>query len=82
MKAGAGTLILSGSDSYTGGTSISAGILQIASKTALADGSSLSVGAGSAFIYDPSAAPGDFRRVARRASRWPWSPFPSPALSH
>ena len=68
VKAGAGTLILSGSDSYTGGTSVSAGILQIASKT---------VSGRRQFAFRrrrlrlhlrPVRGASDFRRVARRAA--------------
>jgi autotransporter-associated beta strand protein len=42
---GPGTLVLSGSNTYTGGTFVWSGTLQVSSSAALADGSSLSVGA-------------------------------------
>ena len=58
VKTGAGTLVLAGSDSY-GGTTVDAGTLVITSAFALPDGTSLTVGAGGTFIFDPSqvAAP-------------------------
>ena len=46
VKDGLGTLILSGSDTYTGGTSVIAGTLIAASGAAVPDGTSLTVGAG------------------------------------
>jgi autotransporter-associated beta strand protein len=51
-----GQLILSGSNSFTGGASVLGGTLTLTSSEALADASSLTVGAGGVFIYDPSAA--------------------------
>ena len=55
IKVGTGTLILSGSNTYGGGTNVDAGTLTITSNFALPDGTSLSVGAGSTFVFDPSA---------------------------
>jgi autotransporter-associated beta strand protein len=51
---GAGMLILSGTNSYTGGTIVEAGTLIVTANTALADGSSLAVGAGGVFVFDPT----------------------------
>ena len=53
-KIGAGTLILDGTGLYTGGTTVESGTLDVASPTALADGSSLTVGdgMGSEFVFD------------------------------
>ena len=56
MSGTGGTLILSGSDSYTAGTYVDAGTLIAASGAALADGTSLTIGAGGLFLFDPSAA--------------------------
>ena len=56
MKDGASALILSGSDSYTGGTTVNAGMLIATSATALPAGTSLTVNAGGTFIFDPSVA--------------------------
>jgi autotransporter-associated beta strand protein len=53
---GGGELILSGSDSYSGGTTVTAGTLIAAANTALPGGTSLTVGAGGVFIFDPMRA--------------------------
>ena len=55
LKTGAGELILSGSDAYTGGTTVEGGVLMITTAAALPTGSSLAVGAGGTFIFDPTA---------------------------
>jgi hypothetical protein len=53
----AALLILSGSsNSYTGGTVVATGTLEITSAGAIPDGTSLTVGAGGTLIFDPSAA--------------------------
>ena len=56
---GDGTLILGGSDSFTGGTTVSGGTLIALTSAALPDGTSLTVGAGGTLDFDPmaSAAP-------------------------
>jgi len=54
VKTGPATLILSGTNIYTGGTTVSAGILAITSASALPDGHRLIVGAGGTLIFDPS----------------------------
>jgi fibronectin-binding autotransporter adhesin len=51
-KSGAGTLVVSGTDTYTGGTTVIGGTLVIASPSAIADGTSLTVGAGATFAFD------------------------------
>jgi len=55
-KIGTGTLVLSGTDSYSGGTTVSAGTLVATSNTALPGGTSLIVSAGGTFIFDPGQA--------------------------
>jgi len=55
-KAGNGTLVLSGTDNYTGGTTVRDGTLVITSDTAIAGGTSLTVAAGGTFVFDPSLA--------------------------
>ena len=47
-KTGSGTLVLSGTNTYSGGTTVLAGILQLTNSNALASGSSLTVRAGQA----------------------------------
>ncbi len=55
-KGTSGTVILSGSNSYAGGTVVNAGTLVDASANSLPDGTSLTVGAGGVFVFDPSQA--------------------------
>ena len=52
-KLGANTLILSGTNSYTGGTTVEAGTLLATTNTATPDGTSLTVAAGGTFAFDP-----------------------------
>ena len=54
--SGGGELILSGSNTYTGGTDVVGGTLVVASPTALADGTSLTVGANATSFFGASAA--------------------------
>ena len=50
-----GTLILSGTNNtYSGGTYVESGTLYVQNSGALPDGSSLTVGAGGTFIFDPT----------------------------
>jgi len=53
-ETGSGTLILSGSNSYSGGTDIEVGTLVATNSNALPGGTSLIVAAGATFIFDPS----------------------------
>ena len=52
----AGTVVLSGTNSYSGGTVVSAGTLIVTSASAIADGTSLMVGAGGVFAFPSSEA--------------------------
>ena len=56
MNGAGGTLILSGSDSYTGGTIVDAGTLVVTNAGALPTGTSVTVGAGGTFVFDPTVA--------------------------
>jgi alpha-galactosidase len=56
-KQGPGALILAGSNNYTGGTFVNAGTLILDTSTALADGSSLTVGQGASSLFAPAAGP-------------------------
>ena len=56
LKIGGGQLILSGSDSYGGGTTVSAGTLIVNNGTAITDQTALIVGAGGTFVFDPSVS--------------------------
>jgi fibronectin-binding autotransporter adhesin len=51
VKTGGGELILGGTNSYTGGTIVSAGTLVVAAPDSLADGTSLTVGANATTIF-------------------------------
>jgi alpha-L-arabinofuranosidase len=53
-ESGPGTLVLSGADSYTGGTSVTAGKLVLDSSSAIAAGTSLTAGANTAAIFPGS----------------------------
>ncbi|MGA2259221.1 MAG: autotransporter-associated beta strand repeat-containing protein, partial [Thermoguttaceae bacterium] len=54
--SGPGTLVLSGSNSYTGGTTVCAGTLKIESSAAIPSDTSLTVGAGGTLVFDPEAS--------------------------
>ncbi len=55
-KTGAGELVLSSSDTYSGGTVVEAGTLEVTSTSALPTGTSLIVGARGTLAFDPSVA--------------------------
>jgi autotransporter-associated beta strand protein len=55
VKQGAGTLVLSGSDTFRGGATVSDGTLIATSVAALASGTNLTVGGG-AWMFDSSSA--------------------------
>ena len=58
LKTGAGELILSGSNTYQGGTIVSAGTLAVTNHNALPNGSSLTVGAGAGQLFAAPEAGG------------------------
>ncbi|MGA2256119.1 MAG: DNRLRE domain-containing protein [Thermoguttaceae bacterium] len=51
-----GSLILSGSNNYGGGTTVKTGTLYVTNSHAIADRTSLTAGAGGTFIFEPSVA--------------------------
>ena len=53
-KTGSGTLYLSGANTYTGGTVVSAGAVIVSAANALPNGSNLTVGANVAQFLSPS----------------------------
>ena len=53
---GPGTLILGGADTYSGGTFVDAGTLEVTAAAALPAGASLTVGAGGTFLFDPTGS--------------------------
>ena len=56
MNGADGTLILSGTSSYTGGTNVNVGTLVLANNTAMPDGTALTIGGGGTFVFDPTQA--------------------------
>lgn len=55
-KTGSGTLVLSGVNTYSGGTTVNQGTLIVTDASALPTGTSLVVGAGGILVFDPSQA--------------------------
>ena len=55
LVAGPGTVVFSGTNSYTGGTEVESGALLVTNAYSLPADGSLTVGAGSNFIFDPTA---------------------------
>ena len=49
-----GTVVLTGTNTYTGGTTVSAGTLVVNNSSAIAANTSLTIGAGGAFVFDPT----------------------------
>jgi len=76
-KLGLGTLVLSGTNNYSGGTVVNAGILAITSSSALPDGQSLTVGAGGTLIFDPSFS-GSSIQAASPVAMSAVAPVPEP----
>jgi len=62
-KIGAGSLLLSGTNTYSGGTTVSDGTLDVTNSDALPAGSSLTVGAGGTLVFDSTAATSPTRAV-------------------
>ncbi|MCG7509059.1 autotransporter domain-containing protein [Mesorhizobium retamae] len=59
-KLGAGTLVLSGANSYTGGTTISQGMLSVGATGALGSGA-VAVGTGSALLFQNGTSAGNLK---------------------
>ena len=78
---GEGTLILSGTGSYGGGTTVDGGMLELTSPTALADGSSLTVGQGSDPEFVSRASLGDSLLAAAGGAGGASSPAASPGVT-
>ena len=73
-----GTLILSGTNTYGGGTYVDAGTLVVQNSAALLDGSSLVVGAGGVFVFDPSRMAGSREQGAGSEAAAGVAPVPEP----
>jgi autotransporter-associated beta strand protein len=76
-KTGAGVLTLSGTNGYTGGTTVSGGTLVLANNEAIADGTSLTVGDPSAFLPAP-VVPNSAVTVGSGLSDAAIAPVPEP----
>ena len=74
LKIGSGELLLSGSDDYSGGTIVDAGTLIATNAYALPAGTSLNVGAGGTFIFDPSVSAAPMASAAASQA----NPVPEP----
>ena len=70
-KIGSGALVLSGTETYTGGTIVSDGTLIITDDSALPGDGSVTVGAGGTLIYDPTQQAAAQRRTSRRCPNRP-----------
>ena len=82
LKDGAGTLVLSGSNTYSGGTTVTAGTLIATNSHSLPDGMSLTVVAGGTLIFDPSyrvASPVSPLGTSSTAMGSPINPVPEPS---
>ena len=77
-KTTAGTLILSGTDTYTGGTFVNEGTLIVTNPRAIADGTSLTVGAGGTFIFDPTVTGSAMDATSLRTVSPMVAPVPEP----
>jgi fibronectin-binding autotransporter adhesin len=56
VQAGSGTLVLTGTNTYSGGTIVENGILTTQSPTALPSGTNLTVGQGASSLFSPALA--------------------------
>jgi autotransporter-associated beta strand protein len=65
-----GTVVLSGANCYSGGTSVSAGTLVLTNPSAIPANTCLTIGAGGTFIFDPSyiATPNDTTAASNATS--------------
>ena len=58
IQEGPTTLVLTGTNTYDGGTVVNGGTLVVTSAAALEGQGSLTIGAGGTFIFDPSSISG------------------------
>ena len=56
-KAGSGTLVLSGSNTFNGGASVVAGTLELLNRNALPDGTNLTIGASAGSLFHSPVVP-------------------------
>jgi fibronectin-binding autotransporter adhesin len=79
-KTGAGSLVLIGVDSYTGGTSVLAGTLEVGTANSLPVGGALTIGAGGAMVAESglAAATASGLPNAAAANVAPATPVPEP----
>ena len=61
---GSGQLILSGSNSYGGGTNVKAGTMYVTNSSTIPGDKNLAVGAGGTLIFDPNGPAGNVATLA------------------
>ncbi len=71
MSGAGGILILSGTDTYSGGTIVTAGTLALTSAAALPEATSLTIGAGGTLVFDPLAVVSGQQSAAQVVSAVP-----------
>ena len=74
-----GSLILSGTNTYGGGTYVEAGTLIVTASDSVQDGTTLTVGAGGMFLFDPTAAGASMDATALPAAARV-NPVPEPGM--
>ena len=77
--ADAGTLVLSGSNAYTGGTYVRQGSLIAGNTDSIPDGTPLLVGAGGTFLFDPTAAASSTSEPSASRAAAPAGAVPEPS---
>ncbi len=70
-KTGAGTVVLSGTNSFTGGTVVTGGTLKVTTPAGLPDGSDLSIGANAVTLLDAAVIPAPATATTFQASPAP-----------
>jgi len=68
IKTGPDTLVLSGANTYSGGTVVNEGTLIVTAANALPDGTSLTIGSGATLVFDPTASIGSTLAVTGASS--------------
>jgi ELWxxDGT repeat protein/autotransporter-associated beta strand protein len=70
----AATVVLAGVNTYWGDTAVAGGTLTVATAAAIPDGTSLTIGAGAALIFDPSTVTGSAATLAASGATFAAAP--------